>query len=201
MMRKLSILVVLFIFCGYMSYPKPKDKLKTNKLYVIGRINTGIDLGNFFNGIDSKKLFLRMIFHRDPDAIFPAEKQIWNGNNYRDDGYFILAVPREKLYLIHSSLVPVVSLGDQIILEYNLNLTYDFKNDDRVIYVGDIFMKYEGEKTFLSIKDNYSEALENCSEFLQDSNGDFIKPRKSLFIGNGEVESRRVTVRPIIYIY
>ena len=74
-MRKyVSILFVSLVLSSCISLPKPGDKLKSNKLYIIGRINTGIDLDNFFNGIDTKKLFLRMIFHRDSEAVFPGEK-------------------------------------------------------------------------------------------------------------------------------
>jgi hypothetical protein len=191
--RYLFIVFVMLILTSCISIPKKGDSVKKDDVYLIGRLDTGIDLITFFNRKSIDDLWLTMIFQDDPDKGWMDEGRIYRG--CAADDYFVVEVPRLPVYLKHIDYRPLVSVGTQTVLDLKPELKLDLQPGDQFLYVGDLSISFQDEKAILSVTDEYEEAKERFNGYFVGLDGEPIAPEKKLFSGGGEIEVSRVLVQ------
>ena len=178
------------------STPKQGDTIPSGKIIVVGRLDPGLKLTEFFGVKNEEALGLRVAFNSEPPETASAATAVLSYSP--DDDYFTFVIPsRPTLYLREFTYVPDVSFADQ------LQLIFDFKrlavtlpSGAQLVYIGDIRVGYDkNDDPKFAVDDGYEKALAHFKEYFKDSKGGYALPVKALAKGSNEIEATRLTHR------
>lgn len=177
------------------SVPTQGDRIPEDKVFLVGKIDPGLDIKSFFGLEDEKEVGLRVYWNEYPPEIATAATAHLTYSP--NDNYFILAVPRKsKLYLREMMFVPKVSIGDQIQLRYDYEkLAVSIPDGEQFVYIGDFRIAYKNDEPALFLEDKYETALKEFTNYFKDGKGGYAKLVKSISEGSLNVTATRVTNR------
>jgi hypothetical protein len=194
----LCLLVPVVFFASCLSMPKKGDAIGNEYMYLIGKIDPGLDLKQFFNMDDEKELYLRIVLG---DRLRNPESEGLIISSCLNEEYFIIAVPKKsKLFLFSTMYIPKISGRVKVELQYVYNLSMTTESNDSLVYVGDLSMSTKSDKVHVTVADGFENAKRAFKDYFKDSKGNFAVPSKRLLSGPSEVEAiRRTTTVNMIY--
>ncbi len=184
------------ILSSCISIPKQGDKIPAGKIIVVGRLDPGLELTEFFGVKDKKALGLRAYFNSEEREIATAATAIQGYSD--DDDYFVFVLPaKPKLYLFGFTYVPDVSFQDQLQLEFEFkDLSFSSPSGAQLLYIGDIRVGYgKDDEVKFSVDDGFEKAKARFKDYFKDASGSYAVPVKALLNGSPEIEATRITHR------
>jgi len=193
MKSKFLLLFAVLALASCVSYPKQGDRIPSDKIIVVGRMDPGVDLKEFFGIKSEEKLLLNIFWNSEPPETATGATFVPSHSQIGD--YFVLTLPRRsRLYLLGMEYVPYVSVGDQIQLNFDYEkLSIAFPEGKQMVYIGDFRVAYKNDEPALFIADKYEEAQKNFAGFFKDSKGGPAELAKSMPEGSKVVTATRVT--------
>jgi hypothetical protein len=195
MKAKFCLLFVVVALASCASYPKQGDRIPSEKVILVGRMDPGVDLKEFFGIKSESKLVLNFFWNSEPPETATGATFVHGYSKIGD--YFILTLPRRsRLYLLGMEYVPLVSVGDQVQLNFDFEkLSVAFPEGKELVYIGDFRVAYRNDEPTLFIDDKYEEAQKNFAGFFKDAKGGPAALAKSMPEGSKAVTATRVTQR------
>jgi hypothetical protein len=195
MKAKFCLLFIVVALASCVSFPKQGDRIPSEKVIVVGRMDPGLDLKEFFGIKSEDKLALNVFWNDEPPETATGATFVRSYSQLGD--YFILTLPRKsRLYLLGMEYVPYVSVGDQVKLDFDYEkLSVAFPEGKQLVYIGDFRVAYKNDEPTLFIADKYDEALKEFSGFFKDGKGRPAELAKSMPEGSKVVTATRITQR------
>jgi hypothetical protein len=185
------VFVLILMFSSCLSTPTKltEKKIGNNKMYLVGRIDPGVDLEKFFKGDKPNELWVDMIFANQPPVNGEGKGLFFEGYKNADE-YFIIELPKEEqLFFRRISYTPYVSVFKQTSLDLTFDIKLEYNSSDIVIYLGDLIFSHTKEKSTLEVKDNYEEMKKVFSNYFINKDGKCIIPEKRLITPPAKVDA------------
>jgi hypothetical protein len=190
------VLAFISILASCVSTPKAGYKIPAGKVILVGRLDPGLDLKEFFGVKDEEALGLRVAFNSAPPETASAATYL--GGYSPDDDYFAFILSsRPELFLREFTYVPDVSFTDQLQLVFDFErLAVNIPQGAQLIYIGDIRVGYDKDDIpRFSVDDGYDQAVARFKDYYKDATGACAVPLRALAKGSDRMEATRVTHR------
>jgi hypothetical protein len=189
-------LALIAFFSSCLSTPKAGYKIPAGKVILVGRLDAGLDLKQFFGVKNEEALGLRVAFNSAPPET--ASAATFLGGYSPDDDYFVFILPsRPELFLREFTYVPDVAFADQLQLVFDFErLAVNIPQEGQLLYIGDIRIGYDKEDNpRFAVTDGYDQALARFKDYYKDAKGVYAVPLRALARGSDRMEATRVTHR------
>jgi hypothetical protein len=189
-------LALIAFFSSCVSTPKAGYKIPAGKVILVGRLDPGLDLKEFFGVKDEEALGLRVAFNSAPPET--ASAATFLGAYSPDDDYFAFILSsRPELFLREFTYVPDISFADQLQLVFDFErLAVNVPQGAQLLYIGDIRVGYDkDDNPRFAVIDGYDQALARFKDYFKDAKGVYAVPLRALAKGSDRMEATRLTHR------
>jgi hypothetical protein len=190
MRKKIFILlltaVILLLAGNLFGEVKKGEKIKANKVVLVGKVIFEPEIKQEKNilPLDIRNKYY-IVFLKDEKTLIKSISMsvLDTSINNEFNKYFIGSVKNDIKYL----RTVTTSEKTQDFLYFRIVSKLNLTTDDRFLYVGDLHIKRENDKTSLMVVDNYEEAKKIYDGYINDLNGKPVKLDKKLLENDDNV--------------
>jgi hypothetical protein len=190
----IAAFAAIALFSCVSTPPKEGSSIAKGKMVVIGRLEPGLDLNQFFNVKKKSDLVLRFAWNTLPPETATGATCV--NNVSMSDDYFMVIMPAvPSIHLSDINYAPIVSVGDQTQLDLDFeDLLVTVPDSAQLVYIGDLKLRFPKDSDpKLRIDDGYQAALKAFGNYYKDGKGGYLKPAKAIATGSLKLDVTRIT--------